>query len=213
MPNRNILLHMCVSRHHYHHHNRILTPTVIQPSLYEQKYIHPLSPKQGQPSVINYCIQLQVWHFGITLMLIFWKCQTKAQCQWLPIQSIWNIKGMGGRKKAKLEELCNLIENSLHSYLQISCFAFIYHAYRGFPGSSVVKNPSANTGDVGSIHGLGRCPGGGNGNPLQYSSLEKSHGQRRLAGHSPQGHDWALVFLFFITHMPFYGERFQRDTA
>ena len=78
---------------------------------------------------------------------------------------------MGGRKKAKLEELCNLIENSLHSYLQISCFAFIYHAYRGFPGGSVVKNPSANTGDVGSIHGLGRCPGGGNGNPLWYSCL------------------------------------------
>jgi len=38
----------------------------------------------------------------------------------------------------------------------------------------VVKNPSANTGDagdVGSIPGLGRSPGGGNGNPLQYSCL------------------------------------------
>ena len=39
----------------------------------------------------------------------------------------------------------------------------------------VVKNPSANEGDVGdagSIPSLGRCPGGGHGNPLQYSSLE-----------------------------------------
>ena len=94
---------------------------------------------------------------------------------------------MGGRKKAKLDELCNLIENSLHSHWQISCFAFIYHTYRGFPGSSVVKNPSANAEDVGSICGWGRSPGGGNGNPFQYSSLEKSHRQRRLAGHSPQG--------------------------
>ena len=40
-----------------------------------------------------------------------------------------------------------------------------------FPGGSVVKNPSANAGDIGdagSIPGLG-TPGGGHGNPLQYS--------------------------------------------
>ena len=39
----------------------------------------------------------------------------------------------------------------------------------------VVKNPLANAGDtreVGSIPGSGRCPGGGNGYPLQYSCLE-----------------------------------------
>ena len=39
----------------------------------------------------------------------------------------------------------------------------------GFPGCSVVKNPSANTGDMGSIPRPGRYPGEGNGNPLQYS--------------------------------------------
>ena len=40
---------------------------------------------------------------------------------------------------------------------------------------SVVKNLPANEGDIRSvslIHGLGRFPGGGNGNPLQYSCLE-----------------------------------------
>ena len=39
----------------------------------------------------------------------------------------------------------------------------------------MVKNPSANAEDIrdtGSIPGLGRSPGGGHGNPLQYSSLE-----------------------------------------
>ena len=44
-----------------------------------------------------------------------------------------------------------------------------------FPGGSVVKNLPAkagDTGDVGSIPGLGRSPGAGNGNPLQYSCLE-----------------------------------------
>ena len=43
---------------------------------------------------------------------------------------------------------------------------------RGFPGSSVVKNLPANAKDTGSIPGLGRSPGGGYGNPLQYSCLE-----------------------------------------
>ena len=36
----------------------------------------------------------------------------------------------------------------------------------------MVKNPPANAGDSGLIPGLGRSPGGGNGNPLQYSCLE-----------------------------------------
>ena len=35
-------------------------------------------------------------------------------------------------------------------------------------------------GDMGSIPGLGRSPGEGNGNPLQYSCLEKPHEQRRI---------------------------------
>ena len=36
----------------------------------------------------------------------------------------------------------------------------------------VVKNPPTNAGDLGSMPGLGRSPGDGNGNPLQYSCLE-----------------------------------------
>ena len=48
---------------------------------------------------------------------------------------------------------------------------------RGFPGSSVIKNLPANAGDTGQmglILGLGRFPGEGHGNPLQYSCLENS---------------------------------------
>ena len=41
----------------------------------------------------------------------------------------------------------------------------------GFPSASVVKNPPANAGDMGSIPGLRRPPGVGNANPLQYSCL------------------------------------------
>ena len=39
---------------------------------------------------------------------------------------------------------------------------------KGFLGGSVVKNLPASVGDMGSIPGLGRSPGGGNTNPLQY---------------------------------------------
>ena len=45
----------------------------------------------------------------------------------------------------------------------------------GFSGTLVVKNPFANAGDIrdrGSIPGSGKTPGGGHGNPLQYSCLE-----------------------------------------
>ena len=42
----------------------------------------------------------------------------------------------------------------------------------GFRGVSEVKASASNAGDPGSILGLGRSPGEGNGNPLQYSCLE-----------------------------------------
>ena len=48
---------------------------------------------------------------------------------------------------------------------------------KNFPGGKVVKNPPANAGyagDRGSIPGQGRSPGGGHGNPLQYSWLQNS---------------------------------------
>ena len=44
----------------------------------------------------------------------------------------------------------------------------------GFPGVSEGKVSACNVGDLGSIPGSGRCPGEGNGNPLQYSCLENS---------------------------------------
>ena len=46
----------------------------------------------------------------------------------------------------------------------------------------MVKNPPDNAGDTGSIPGSGRCPGGGNGNPIPVSLAGESHGQRSLLG-------------------------------
>ena len=64
-------------------------------------------------------------------------------------------------------------------------FVFNVHiSLMGFPGSSAGKELACNVGDLGSIPGMGRSPGGGHGNPLQYSCLEKVHGQRSLVGYS-----------------------------
>ena len=50
----------------------------------------------------------------------------------------------------------------------------VYLAQRDFPGRSDGKEFSCNPGDLGSILGVGRSPGEGNGYPLQYSCLENS---------------------------------------
>ena len=56
-----------------------------------------------------------------------------------------------------------------------------------FPGGSGSKETACNAGDLGLTPGLGRSPGEGHGNPLQYSCLQNPDGQRSLAGYSPWG--------------------------
>ena len=67
--------------------------------------------------------------------------------------------------------------------------------FLGFPGGSAGKESACNVGDLGLIPGLGRSPGGGHGNPLQYSCLENPHRQRSLVGFSPWGHSlWSSLY-------------------
>ena len=56
----------------------------------------------------------------------------------------------------------------------------------GFPGGSDGKESACNTGDLGLIPGLGRSPGGGCGNLLQYSCLDNS---------MDRGDCWATVYV------------------
>ena len=58
----------------------------------------------------------------------------------------------------------------------------------GFSGGSDGKESVCNVGDLGSVPGLGRFPGGGHGDPHQFTCLENPHGQRSLAGYSAWGH-------------------------
>ena len=73
----------------------------------------------------------------------------------------------------------------------------------GFPGDAVVKNSPANAGDIRDtslIPGLGRSPGEGNCNPLQYSSPKilwtEEPGRLQSRGSQRVGHDWATEHMY-----------------
>ena len=72
---------------------------------------------------------------------------------------------------------------SLRSFLGL--FEIPYLSPLGLPQWLRGKESTCDAGDTGSIPGLGRSPGGGHGNPLQYSCLENPHRQRSLAVYSP----------------------------
>ena len=93
---------------------------------------------------------------------------------------------------------------------QKPCRCTLYTKW-GFPVAQWLKNgekkeSSCQAGDTGSIPRLGRFPGEGNGNPLQYSCLENPMDRGALVGYSPCGcrvrHDWAtnaFTFILFST--------------
>ena len=71
----------------------------------------------------------------------------------------------------------------------------------GFPAGLDGKESVCSVGDLDSIPGLGRSPGGGHGNPLQYSCLENPHGQEKPVGYSPWGCKELDMTLQLSTHL------------
>ena len=69
---------------------------------------------------------------------------------------------------------CLCYQESLFNYFTRMVFTTSFYLSRGFPVGSAGKESACNAGDLGSIPGLGRCPGEGNGYPFQYSGLENS---------------------------------------
>ena len=120
-----------------------------------------------------------------------WLCSNSHTCRGAQQQSF------GGKNRAKSwiphsARACARAESvsQLSGYWGIYLGGKYTHTIQGFPGGAMVKNLLANAGDAGdkgSIPGLGSSPGGGRGNPLQYSCLENPHGQKSLVGYSPQG--------------------------
>ena len=96
---------------------------------------------------------------GFSLCQVYF-CST-VSCSWLLYREI----------KVTLQDS---ISNVVYFWICMPPWLLVicYYLRWGFPSSSVGKASACNTGDPGAIPGLGRSPGGGNGTPLQYSSLE-----------------------------------------
>ena len=90
------------------------------------------------------------------------------------------VKDLRKRIEPLWETLCIIWSHFPYNHLNkafentVSSFSCSSVRDMGFPSGSTVKNLPANTGNVGSIPGSGKSPGGGNGNTLQYSCLENS---------------------------------------
>ena len=109
---------------------------------------------------------------------------TKSPCVAKKTQHSHKIKK--SMKLSQKESTCNAQE--LPPVKSLKCTTY---TLRAFQVVLVVKNLPASAGDIrdaGSIPRLGRAPGGGHGNPLQYCCLENPHGQSSLVGYSPWGH-------------------------
>ena len=92
---------------------------------------------------------------------------------------------------------------------------------KSFPGGSDGKEPACNAGDPGSVPGLGKSPGEGNGNPLQYSYLENPMDRgvwQAIVGSLRVGHDWSNLAhmgglkaeIYFLTVLETKSARSQR---
>ena len=99
-----------------------------------------------------------------------------------------------------------LFEGKILTLLNGICKDIWEHIFLGFPGGSAGKESACNTGDLGSIPGLRRSPGGGHANPLQYSCLENPHGQRCLVGYSQWGckksdrTEWLSIYVYILEY-------------
>ena len=110
---------------------------------------------------------MQVWELSasdcvIGLSLAQWLVFTGPGVPWYDHQQCL-VEGLGH---------CRLYWQP--GFLFFSCLCAKRQMRMGFPGGSDGKESACNAGDLGSIPGLGRFPGEGNGNPLEYSCLENS---------------------------------------
>ena len=125
----------------------------------------------------------------VTVLVFEEPWQVPSQCGWNTEWEAWGKSQntmwdeAGGTRKDQTCPALLLSHDSLE-HLSNACTKGVGY----FPGGSVVKDLLANVGGIGLITGLGRSPGEGNGNPVQYSCLENlMNREKSLAGYSPWG--------------------------
>ena len=110
------------------------------------------------PRTTGYSSSLSVAHGGN------FDTASPATCSWLP----------HFKKKIVVDLQCGVSFRCITIWFSIDTYIFFYRFFPLWASQMafVVKNPPANAGDPCLIPGLGRSPGAGHGNPLQYSCLE-----------------------------------------
>ena len=98
-----------------------------------------------------------------------------------PWRILWNVQDSKWMKRTSVynyqlqimiqHRILKKLHPCVHCWLMRLFYSHLLSRNLGVPGGSVVKNPSANPGDTGSISGSGGSPVGGHGNPLQHSCL------------------------------------------
>ena len=86
----------------------------------------------------------------------------------------------------------------MYDFVSTTFFQYSFYKayiYLGFPGGSESKEPTGNVGDLGSIPELGRSPGCGHGNPLQYSDLKNPY--EKAWGDTVHGVIYIYLYLTF----------------
>ena len=120
-----------------------------------------MKEKERLVRLLNYTIKLQFKHQ-----------MKKVNCVLnFLIKNFFSLREPMRKSKNKLPTRRKYLEN-MYLIVTVSYANLTRLPSRGFPGSTVVKNPPANAGDArneGSIPGSGISPAVGNGNPLQYS--------------------------------------------
>ena len=117
--------------------------------------------------------------------------------------------------KQHLNILKSLKVRSTFLVLLLIVYLFVYHhSVKGFPRGSDGKESSRNVGDPSSIPGLGKSPGGGNGNPFQYSCMENSmdRGAWRATIHRvAKSWTWLSNFTFTCIQLKYVNWNFDRN--
>ena len=119
-----------------------------------------------------------------------------------------NTRGGEGRAAVNLEPGMHFLIFSFNPHSNTAKVP-IWLEFLFFPGGTVVKSPPAKGRDMDLIPGLGRSPGKGNGNPLQYSCLENpmDRGAWRPTVHGiteswTRLSDWIHIHTYFLAQEP-----------
>ena len=98
-------------------------------------------------------------------------CRNRTRCLKKSWKSQLFMQNFQVFKNLNIGQAKPIWEPPVHGQSQARFLRQVCDTARGFPGGSDGKESACNAGDLGSIHGSGRSPGEGNGNPFQYSCL------------------------------------------